>query len=378
MIATPSPLHHRPGFLRRGVMSTVISLGIAAMLAGIKGLDPLFCVIYSLCIGMMCWLTIEALLLVFALLIDQRWIAAAPSGPAGWPGWPWVSLGVLVAIPLAYSVGNHMGNLITGQANHGLDAHSWRSYLGFVLMSVMVAFGGTYYFYSRNRMVSAQAELEHTRRVAAETRLKLLEAQLEPHMLFNTLANLRALIGVDPDAAQTMLDHLIDFYRATLQASRLPWHALGAEFARTADYLALMTVRMGPRLQTRLTLPDDLKDLEVPPLLLQPLIENAIKHGLEPQPGGGQLEVSAHRDGQLLVLQVRDTGMGLPVASTLTQGTGFGLLQVRERLSTLFGTQASLALSACPEGGTLVQITLPITTLGTPQGQTAFQSESTP
>ena len=214
--------------------------------------------------------------------------------------------------------------------------------------------------------------------MAAETRLKLLEAQLEPHMLFNTLANLRALIGVDPDAAQTMLDHLIDFYRATLQASRLPWHALGAEFARTADYLALMTVRMGPRLQTRLTLPDDLKDLEVPPLLLQPLIENAIKHGLEPQPGGGQLEVSAHRDGQLLVLQVRDTGMGLPVASTLPQGTGFGLLQVRERLSTLFGTQASLALSACPEGGTLVQITLPITTLGTPQGQTAFQSESTP
>ena len=109
-------------------MSTVISLGIAAMLAGIKGLDPFVCVIYSLCIGMMCWLTVEALLLAFALMINQRWLTAAPSGPVGWPGWHWVSLGVLVAIPLAYSAGNLMGNLITGQANHGLDAHSWRSY----------------------------------------------------------------------------------------------------------------------------------------------------------------------------------------------------------------------------------------------------------
>jgi LytS/YehU family sensor histidine kinase len=161
--------------------------------------------------------------------------------------------------------------------------------------------------------------------------------------------------------AQAMLDHLIAFLRATLDASRSAAHPLHAEFERVADYLALMKVRMGPRLDVSLDLPEALRDLPVPPLLLQPLVENCIKHGLEPLVGGGRIEVRARREGQTLTLSVRDTGVGL-AAVPAASGGGFGMPQVRERLWTLFGKSASLVLAPAegPEGGTLAQVNLPI------------------
>ena len=138
---------------------------------------------------------------------------------------------------------------------------------------------------------------------AAEARLRLLEAQLEPHMLFNTLANLRALIGVDPQRAQTMLDHMIAYLRATLRASRADAdrpHTLQDEFARLQDYLELMAIRMGPRLQFALELPEALATQPVPPLLLQPLVENSIQHGLEPKVEGGRITVRASQELSLI------------------------------------------------------------------------------
>jgi hypothetical protein len=133
-------------------------------------------------------------------------------------------------------------------------------------------------------------------------------------MLFNTLANLRALIGLDPLQAQHMLDRLIDYLRATLNASRSPAHAVSAEFARLQDYLALMQIRMGSRLTVQFELAPDAAMVSMPPLLLQPLVENAIKHGLEPHRPGGLLRVSAQRDGSLLRLRVEDSGAGLAAA----------------------------------------------------------------
>ena len=179
-------------------------------------------------------------------------------------------------------------------------------------------------------------------------------------MLFNTLANLRVLIGLDPPRAQAMLDRLIAFLRSTLAASRRPWHPLADEWARIDDYLALMAVRMGPRLQARLALPPELASLPVPPLLLQPLVENSIQHGLEPQVEGGRIEVSASREGDRLVLRVRDTGVGLDAAGT--PGTRFGLVQVRQRLATVYGEAAALRLesAADAEGGALATLTLPM------------------
>jgi LytS/YehU family sensor histidine kinase len=182
-------------------------------------------------------------------------------------------------------------------------------------------------------------------------------------MLFNTLANLRVLIGLDAERAQAMLDHLIAFLRATLNASRLEQHALATEFARVEDYLALMRYRMGPRLQATLHLPPELAQMAVPPLLLQPLVENAIRHGLEPKVGAGRLEVRAEAAEGALRLSVRDSGVGLsnPTAAT-AGGTSFGLQQVRDRLRTLYDQRARLQLlpAADADGGALALIELPL------------------
>ena len=172
-------------------------------------------------------------------------------------------------------------------------------------------------------------------------------------MLFNTLANLRALIGTEPARATVMLDHLIDYLRATLSASRAIRHSLADEFDRLQDYLALMQVRMGSRLAYTLDLPPELATQAVPTLLLQPLVENAIKHGLEPKIEGGSVAVSARREGENIVLDVTDNGVGLE------DGTGFGLAQVRERLQATYGSQAAIYLGAGHAGFTKASITFP-------------------
>ncbi|NDE42252.1 MAG: sensor histidine kinase [Betaproteobacteria bacterium] len=209
----------------------------------------------------------------------------------------------------------------------------------------------------------ASARAEAAQRQAAESQLKLLQTQLEPHMLFNTLANLRVLVGLDPARAQTMLDHLIAYLRATLGASRATQHPLQDEFDRLADYLALMAVRMGPRLAFSLDLPDDLRAVPVPPLLLQPLVENSIRHGLEPKVAGGSIHVQAQMQGSRLFLAVTDTGLGCdttapPATTALT--SGFGLTQVRERLHTCYGAEGAIEIVAMPSGGTRVSISFPL------------------
>jgi LytS/YehU family sensor histidine kinase len=157
-----------------------------------------------------------------------------------------------------------------------------------------------------------------------------------------------------------MLDRLIAFLRATLSGSRATQHTLAAEFARLADYLALMQVRMGERLRMRFDLPEALRERTVPALLLQPLVENSIKHGLEPAVAGGRIDVSARRDAADLVLQVRDTGVGLGGAIG-DDGSRFGLAQIRERLAALYGARATLVLADADdtEGGTLATLRLP-------------------
>jgi LytS/YehU family sensor histidine kinase len=177
-------------------------------------------------------------------------------------------------------------------------------------------------------------------------------------MLFNTLANLRVLINADPARATLMLDHVIGYLRATLSASRATTHSLSTEFDRLRDYLELMAVRMGPRLQFSLDLPEDLREFAVPPLLLQPLVENSIKHGLEPSVAGGKITVQALRRGDTLTLEVSDTGVGL--GDQPLRETGFGLTQVRERLATAYGADAAIDLLTNKPAGTLARITLPL------------------
>ena len=200
--------------------------------------------------------------------------------------------------------------------------------------------------------------MDQARRLANESRLKLLEAQLEPHMLFNTLANLRVLIATDPTRAQDMLDRLISFLRATLSASRSTQHSLQNEFDRLRDYLDLMAVRMGPRLTYELDLPENLSTRQIPTLLLQPVVENSIKHGLEPKIEGGLIRVQARQIGQQLQLQVTDSGVG---PADNPSGSGFGQSQIRERLASLHGDQAHMQFGPATNGvGACTTITLPL------------------
>jgi hypothetical protein len=343
-----------------------LCLGIAIFLTVLDGRGFWPKLVYSLCIGIVCTAIVDLTRIALAWVTDttRRARGLPPQEDGSASGWGGAIPGSLLAIVLGPSAGMWLADQITGYRSPSLLDFGPAAritliitVIGTVISVVVVS--------TLERLSAARAQAELAQRQAAENQLRLLQSQLEPHMLFNTLANLRVLIGLDPQRAQAMLDRLIGFLRATLTASRQDQHPLAAEFRHTDDYLALMAVRMGPRLAVNLQLPDELATLPLPPLLLQPLVENAIKHGLEPKVEGGRLDVSARQetspDGARLLLQVRDTGVGLGAAAA-TAGTGFGLEQVRTRLATLYGARATLTLSPAVdgEGGALATLTLPL------------------
>lgn len=292
-------------------------LWVLQILASPGGWDIKF--VYTQAIGLAIW-----------AIIDFGRVALRPTANVGWPQPTKAIPLVVIGVVAGYTLGTLIGDAYCGCSTWELWALSPRRFAATAAGTALASSVAIYFFHSRGTAAAQRAQLAASERDATQAKLTLLQSQLEPHMLFNTLANLRVLISVDPLRAQAMLDRLIAYLRATLSASRSQAHALGAEFARVDDFLALMSVRMGERLQTRLSLPNALRELPVPPLLLQPLVENAVKHGLEPKVEGGRIEVSAERDGALLRLTVRDTGVGLGSAVAALGGvapvhTAFGL-----------------------------------------------------
>jgi signal transduction histidine kinase len=344
------------GFVRRGLATNLAGV-VIGLAIGAGTVRPLRSAAQVACVTFFCWLFVDGGRLVVARL---RHGSGSPT--RGWPGWRWMIVVIVVGSLAGYTAGTGLVDLLTGGTTPGLLAGGGRNTLTVLLVAGVPGIVATYFFWSRSRLAASEALVQRASREAAEHRLRLLQSQLEPHMLFNTLANLRVLIGVDPARAQAMLDALIAFLRATLAASRATSHPLAAEFARLRDYLALMQVRMGARLAVAFDLPEALAATPVPPLLLQPLVENAIRHGLEPMVAGGRIEVRAARDGATLVLQVRDTGIGLRDGGASDAGTRFGLAQVRERLATLHGTAASVVLEPATDadGGTIATVRLPL------------------
>ncbi len=350
---------------RRMVLTLLaVCLGIAVLLWLLDRSTFQHQLLYSLCIGSACMLINDTTYLSLAWLHDRlravRGLAADPGTFAR--GWAGVVGSAATCVLLGPPLGQALADLLTGfNTPNVFDLSSGQARVTLVI-SLLATVVLMALLSGMERLATARADAEAAQRQAAEHQLRLLQSQLEPHMLFNTLANLRVLIGLDTAQAQAMLDRLIAYLRATLSASRVAAHPLAIEFERIADYLALMAVRMGPRLRTRLDLPAALAALPVPPLLLQPLVENAIKHGLEPHVQGGLITVSARAEGRELVLTVRDTGAGLPDAAAAQPGSRFGVAQVRERLATLHGERASFTLEAAPdsEGGTLATVRLPL------------------
>ncbi|OYU30817.1 MAG: hypothetical protein CFE39_11665 [Comamonadaceae bacterium PBBC2] len=180
---------------------------------------------------------------------------------------------------------------------------------------------------------SEQAVRAESAQTLALADLKALQAQIEPHFLYNTLANLQLLIRQDGARADAMTGHLIDYLRARLPLMRAHSVPLAGEFELVRSYLELLKIRMGSRLSLQLDLPDDCAQASVPPLVVMTLVENAIKHGLEPKRGGGSIAVSAARSADWITVRVADTGVGFGAAvGTSTGGTGVGLVNIQERL----------------------------------------------
>jgi sensor histidine kinase YesM len=208
------------------------------------------------------------------------------------------------------------------------------------------------------RIAQEEARVAAAERETAIARMQLLEAQVEPHFLYNTMAHVVSLIDTDATAAKGMLVRLIALLRSTAAAAN-GGGTLQAQIDHLNAYLDILAMRMGPRLAWAIDVAPDLADLPLPPMLLQPVVENAIKHGLEPKVEGGRIAIAARRDGDRLVLTVTDTGLGFSARRT-GDSTGLGLANLRARLAAVYGAKAGLTIEDNPPAGARVTIALPL------------------
>ncbi len=271
-----------------------------------------------------------------------------------------------VLIGLAIAIGAIGGTLI-GSAAAGIEIREWRidnhkiwQHIGTAMIFGLII---APFFYNRKRLVdiTAMAQEERLRRLsseklAIEADLKRLQAQIEPHFLFNTLSNILSLMDSDIEKAKSMQLDLIRYLRTSLGRSRNHETTLGQEIESIRAYLDIFKIRMGSRLVYEIDVPDSLLDRPLPPMLLQPLVENAVIHGLESKIEGGGIVIRATVDGELLKIEIADTGLGFSPHHSL----GVGLTNVKKRLAQLYGDQGRLILEENNPGGMIVRIEIPM------------------
>lgn len=273
---------------------------------------------------------------------------------------------ILVIAPLSVIAGVEITAYTVGGVPHllgrsGLDM--WPHYsTSFVITGVGCAFG-----IAAAQAMRMRTSLETQRREAAElrqsetaARLALLQAQIEPHFLFNTLANVQSLIERDPKRATSMLDSFNRYLRASLKRTRDMASTLEDELDLVQALLDIAAIRLGDRLRYTIDVPQPLRALALPPLLLQPLVENALLHGIEPAIDGGEIRIVGRREGNALKLDVSDTGVGLGHSTHLHGGVG--LANVRTRIETLYGERGSVSIGANADGSHGVTASLVIPT----------------
>jgi len=231
----------------------------------------------------------------------------------------------------------------------------WTRYAELAALGTLVAEFHRHETRSVEAMHRAEIDRQALDREMAEARLQVLQAQIEPHFLFNTLANVRWLYRTDAARGRSMLDHLMRYLEVALPRMRESRSTLAGEVTLIESYLEVQRIRMGRRLAFEIDVPVELRPLEVPPMMLLTLVENAIKHGLNPLPEGGSLRVQARREGELLCIDVADSGRGFHA----TSGGGTGLANIRARLSAMHGDAASLALAENYPRGVTSTLRLP-------------------
>ncbi len=282
----------------------------------------------------------------------------------------WINMRTLLAVVLFYSV---LGTAIV-TASFTLIAflpgfdniHRWLLTPAQLVSSFIIAFiiSMVIGLIWQRRMKEFAAQIavaeereraESAERALTQANLRALQAQIEPHFLFNTLANVTSLIHSRPDDAKRMLEEFIAYLRASLSNTRQEQTTLRQEFTLMQSFLAVLKVRMGTRLQANVMAPPELAEFHLPPMLIQPLVENAIKHGLEPNIDGGKISLSAKQDGDMVHITVADTGLGFQDATS----DGIGLKNVRERLDKIYAGRARLEIADNLPRGTKITISIP-------------------
>jgi sensor histidine kinase YesM len=272
-----------------------------------------------------------------------------------WMRWALLTLGFAVAILLATKLQQFLWPI-----NVGLHP-VW------LLPSILVGFILTFVLpetisaeVNRRTQIALQEEERKHRlqRQMLEAKLAALQGQVEPHFLYNTLANVRALIRQDADASELMLNHLIAYLRAAIPDLRSPITTLGQELERAEAYLQIMQIRLGDRLRFQIDADEHARACLISPLSVMTLVENAIEHAIEPQVQGGTIQISAFKEADMLQIVVQDNGKGL----CAELGDGVGILNLQERLSAMYEDKAQLLFESEPDQGLRVRIVIPTKT----------------
>lgn len=292
--------------------------------------------IYSHCIGLSV-MVINATVVNLLKKSVMRWAVLSITLPAS------VALGMTLAFTIS-GVGSWSREYAVTTMVIGL-------FFGFIgsitlLLSEKVAIE-----VKRRQLIQSEGE-----RREIEANLKLLQAQIEPHFLFNTLANVSSLIDSDPALAKTLLERLNDWLRVALVRARSDKATLGDELDMLENYLQILKIRFSERLRWRIEVPEDARHIPFPPMLMQPLVENAVRHGIEPKLGGGEIFIRADVAQGKLCIEISDSGVGLPGDAG---NDGAGLANIRARLDTLFGTSGKLLLQNNSSGGVTAMLELP-------------------
>ena len=269
----------------------------------------------------------------------------------------------LIAVPLGAVLGIAVGGLLDGRDPLRMLAENPIGLLISLLIALVFGTVISYYFYSRGIIAeaAAAARLADLERAAyehrlSESNLRMLQAQIEPHFLFNTLANVLSLIRDEPLKAERMLEDFIGYLRGSLKRTRSGDVSLAEELQLLRAYLDIQAIRMGERLRYTIDIAPELLDIRLPPLLLQPLVENAIKHGLEPKAKGGELSVQARRESADLVVEIADTGLGMASSDS----PGIGLDNIRARLQALYRQDAELSIQPNHPQGVKASLRIPL------------------
>ncbi len=269
-----------------------------------------------------------------------------------------VAAGVLIGVTLVI--------VVKGYDRAWIQAH-WTTFGWNMFTAFLNGLFVSLFFYVKFRETRAEAAMQRANaerhllsRQAVEAQLKLMQAQVEPHFLFNTLASVQYLTETDPPRANLLLGHLIAYLRAALPQLRASSTTLGQEVQLIEAYLSILKMRMGERLAFGVDVPAALRSHPFPPNILISLVENSVRHGLEPTVQGGRIDVTASAQGSRLVVRVADTGSGVGHGETPAAGQGVGLSNIRERLAALFSGRATFTLASRPGGGALATLDLPL------------------